>query len=45
MDYKLEESVKMETELIDLRAKRDMMAFQVYNYGITPKKCACNTIA
>lgn len=27
--YKLEESVKMETELIDLRAERNMMSLQV----------------
>lgn len=29
VDYKLEESMKMETELIELRAERAMMAFQV----------------
>lgn len=29
VEYKLEESVKMETELIELRAKQSMMALQV----------------
>ena len=29
VQYKLEESVKMETELIELRAKQSMMALQV----------------
>lgn len=29
MEYKLEESMKMETELIELRAKQSMTALQV----------------
>ena len=31
VEYKLEESVKMETELIELRAKQSMMALQVHS--------------